>query len=120
MPAYSTSVKSGIFVAASLSLVACAPVPSRPAPPAPVSATTLATTPAITPEAQKVLALAEKDVRLAREQFALWTTAESALKLAWEAAHAGDSARVTRHALRASEQVRAGLAQLAYPGTELK
>lgn len=102
-----------------LALAACAPAPTQPAGTAPTT-TAKPSSPAISPEAQTLLAQAEKDVQMAREQFALWTTAEMALKQAWEAAHAGDSLRVIQYARRASGQVRAGLAQLSYPGTELK
>lgn len=75
---------------------------------------------AITEQAQKALAQAEADVRDARARFALWTTAEAALNLAREAAQAGDSATVLKQAAFASDQARKGLAQLAYPSTELR
>jgi hypothetical protein len=119
MPAYSFKIRLGISIVAGVGLVSCAPLPSlsiMSGTPAPAKSPS----PAITPEAQGLLAQAEKDVQVARERFALWTSAETALKQAWEAALAGDSPRVIQHAQRASEQVRAGLAQLAYPGTELK
>lgn len=116
MPTCPSVTQFGFVLAASLSLVACAPVPPKPDPVAPSPSGI----PAISPEARNLLAQAEQDVQAAREQFALWTTAEAALKLAWEAANAGDGATVTKQARRASELVKAGLAQLAYPGTELK
>lgn len=74
--------------------------------------------PAITEAARDALAQAEADVETARARFALWTTAESALKLAKDAATAGNSDLVSKHAAFASEQARAGIAQLAYPSTE--
>ena len=74
----------------------------------------------ITPEAQALLTQAENDVSDARAKFALWTTAESALQAAREAAAVGDSAGVMRHAGFASSQVKLGLEQLKLPSTERK
>jgi hypothetical protein len=72
----------------------------------------------ISEEAQKALVQAKTDVTTARSMFALWTTAETALLHAQEAAKAGDSAAVIKQAAYASEQVKGGLAQLTYPSTE--
>ncbi len=82
--------------------------------PDPVSADTVK----ISPAAQTALAQAETDIRLARSKFALWTTAESALRAAREAAAAGDSAGVLQHAAFASSQAKLGLQQLDLPTTE--
>jgi hypothetical protein len=79
-----------------------------------------ATIASITPEAQALLTQAENDVSDARAKFALWTTAESALQAAQEAAAVGDSAGVIRHAGFASGQVKLGLEQLKLPSTERK
>lgn len=72
----------------------------------------------ISPAAQTALAQAETDIRLARSKFALWTTAESALRSARAAAAAGDSAGVLQHAAFASSQAKLGLQQLDLPTTE--
>jgi len=82
--------------------------------------TQTATTASITPEARDMLTQAENDVSDARVKFALWTTAESALQAAQEAASVGDSAGVIRHARFASSQARLGLEQLKLPSTEKK
>jgi hypothetical protein len=69
---------------------------------------------------QKALEQAEADVKTAKAKFALWTTAETGLKQAQEAAKAGDSASVIKQAAFVSDQVKSGLAQLSYPSTEQK
>lgn len=79
-----------------------------------------AATPTISPEARTLLTQAEADINYARAKFALWTTAEAALKAAQLAAAAGDSAGVLRHAAFASSQVRLGIQQLDLPTTERK
>lgn len=71
--------------------------------------------PAISDEAKAALAQAEKDVKDAKAKFALWTTAEKALKDAQEAAKKGDSDAVVKQSKTASEHVKLGLAQAAYP-----
>ncbi len=76
--------------------------------------------PGISAEAQKALDQAEADVESAREKFALWTSAETALKQAREAAQAGDSAAVLKLTDFVAAQVKGGLAQLSYPSTEQK
>ncbi len=75
-------------------------------------------TPMLSAEAEQALAKAEADINLARSKFALWTSAESAIKSARKAAIAGDSAAVIKHAGQASDQARLGLAQIDYPTTE--
>jgi len=69
----------------------------------------------ISAEAQAALTAAQADVKAAKAKNALWTTAESALKAAEEAAAKGDSATVLKEAKLASNQVQKGLAQLNYP-----
>jgi murein lipoprotein len=76
--------------------------------------------PVISEEAQKALAQAETDIKTAKAKFALWTTAETAFKIAQEAAKAGDSAGVISQATYVSGQVKQGLAQVNYPTTEQK
>ena len=85
------------------------------------TATTESVSPkSISVEAANLLAQAEADIAYARAKFALWTTAESALAAAREAALRGDSAAVMRQAGFASSQVRLGIKQLDYPSTERK
>ena len=74
--------------------------------------------PKISAEAEQALAKAEADINLARSKFALWTSAENALKSARKAASTGDSVAVIKHAGQASDQARLGLAQIDYPSTE--
>jgi murein lipoprotein len=71
--------------------------------------------PGISPEAQTALSAAQADVKKAKAQNALWTTAENALKAAEEAAAKGDSATVLKQAKLASDQVQKGMTQLGYP-----
>lgn len=105
-----TSMASACLVA---TLTACGQTPDKPAQePAPRPAQ-----PAISAAASQALARAEADVAEARGKFALWTSAETAIAKAREAARAGDSAEVLRQAAIASELVRLGLEQLNYPST---
>ncbi|NWG87808.1 MAG: hypothetical protein HXY26_09960 [Hydrogenophilaceae bacterium] len=76
--------------------------------------------PALTDEAKAALAQAEKDVKEAKAKFALWTTADKALKDAQAAAKKGDSAAVTKQAKLASDHAKMGLEQTKYPSTEPK
>ena len=69
----------------------------------------------ISAEAQAALTTAQADVKAAKAKNALWTTAESALKAAEEAAAKGDSATVLKQAKLASDHVKKGMAQLDYP-----
>ncbi len=103
---------AGLFA---LTLGACSQAPTKAAqaPGEPVKS-------GISEEARMALAQAEADVRMARSKFALWTTAETALKQAQEAAKVGDSATVLKQSAYASSQAQAGLAQLSYPSTEQK
>lgn len=71
--------------------------------------------PTISAEAKAALAQAEKDVKEAKAKFALWTTAESALKAAQAAAKSGDSDAVMKQSKTASDHVKMGLAQTGYP-----
>lgn len=70
---------------------------------------------AISAEAKAALAAAQADVKTAKAKNALWTTADSALKAAEEAAKKGDSATVIKQSKLASDHVKKGLAQLDYP-----
>jgi len=74
--------------------------------------------PTINSEARQALEQAEIDITAAREKFALWTTAESALVAARLAAELGDSETLIKQARLASELAALGIAQLAYPSTE--
>lgn len=69
----------------------------------------------INDEAKAALAQADKDVKEAKAKFALWTTADGALKAAHAAAKKGDSDNVIKQSKLASEHVKMGLAQTAYP-----
>ena len=71
--------------------------------------------PSISAEAQTALKAAQADVKAAKTQNALWTTAEDALKEAEAAAEKGDSAAVIKASAFARSQVSKGLAQLNYP-----
>jgi len=71
--------------------------------------------PALSAEAQAALTAAQAAVKDAKAKNALWTTAESALKAAEDAATKGDSATVLKQAKLASDHVQKGLAQLNYP-----
>ena len=115
-------MNSKLVSAAAVSLIAlfmagCSATPTKSAE-APKAAAPAA--PTISEEAQKALTQAEADAKTAKSKFALWTTAETALKAAQEAAKAGDSAGVINQAKYVSGQVKAGLAQVNYPTTELK
>lgn len=107
-----TIAAAGLFA---LALSACSQTPTKTA-----EAPKEPEKPTISAEAQKALDQAEADVKSAKAKFALWTTAETALKQAQEAAKAGDSAGVIKQSAFVSEQVKGGLAQLSYPSTEQK
>ena len=63
---------------------------------------------------------AQTAVKEAAAKYALWTTAESAIKAAEDAAKAGDSDAVIKNAKRAEQQARLGLEQAKLPPLELK
>lgn len=65
--------------------------------------------------ARAALAEAEQAVLAAREQQALWTTAEEALKLARRALERGNYAEALKQAKTAREHAELGLAQKSYP-----
>jgi murein lipoprotein len=92
-----------------LGLSGCAGTETKPADKA------AAEKPALSAEAQAALTTAQADVKAAKAKNALWTTAESALKAAEEAAGKGDSATVLKQAKLASDHVKKGMAQLDYP-----
>jgi hypothetical protein len=83
-----------------------------------VTPATEATKPALSEEARQALTKAEADVKEAKTQKALWTTAEDALKKAQEAAAKGDSAATLKFSKTASEHARLGLMQKSYPLTQ--
>jgi murein lipoprotein len=95
--------------AALLGLSGCAGTETKPADKAATAK------PAISAEAQAALNTAQADVKAAKAQNALWTTADAALKAAEEAAAKGDSATVLKQAKLASDHVKKGMAQLNYP-----
>lgn len=101
-------------------LSACSNTPAQADKAAAAPAAKEAAKPMLTEAAQQALAKAEADVKLAKSHFALWTTAENAMKSAKEAAKAGDSEAVIKQAKFVSDQVTRGIAQLSYPSTELK
>jgi murein lipoprotein len=74
--------------------------------------------PVLSDEARQALGMAEADVREAKAQKALWTTADAALKKAKEAASKGDSTATLKFSKTASEQARLGLEQKNYPSTK--
>jgi murein lipoprotein len=70
---------------------------------------------ALSADAQAALAAAQADVKDASSKFALWTTADAALKAAQEAAAKGDNATVIKQSKLASDHAKKGVAQLNYP-----
>ncbi len=115
---FATLVFAGL-TAFAVSACSSAPAQADKAAMAPAAAKE-ATQPMLSEAAKQALAKAEADVKLAKSHFALWTTAENALKSAKEAAKAGDSGAVIKQATFVSDQVTRGIAQLSYPSTELK
>jgi flagellar basal body L-ring protein FlgH len=101
---------AGLFA---LTLSACATAPGKTA-----QVSKESTTPAISAEAQQALTQAEADIKLAKSKYALWTTAQSSLDAAEQAAKAGDSATVLKQAKLASDLAQLGIGQLSYPSTE--
>lgn len=79
---------------------------------------TEAAKPSLSEEARQALTKAEADVKEAKSQKALWTTAQDALKKAQEAAAKGDSATTLKFSKTASEHARLGLTQKSYPLTK--
>ncbi|MGA7180437.1 MAG: hypothetical protein WBX11_12725 [Thiobacillaceae bacterium] len=96
-----------------LALAGCATKPSS-------AATTPAATPTISADAKAALDKAEATVKEAKAKYALWTTAESAIKAAEEAAAKGDNDGVIKNAKTAQEQAQFGLEQAKLPPLELK
>jgi len=94
------------------------PKPEAPAAPPPAPVVVAPAAPPVdtaAEEAKALLAQAETDVQRARSKRALWQKAWEDLIAAREAAASKDSARVARHARRASDLARLGLEQLTYP-----
>jgi len=71
--------------------------------------------PTISAEAAAELKAAQDEAKAAKAKNSLWTTAESALKAAEEAAATGDSATVLKQAKIVREHVKMGLEQNNYP-----
>lgn len=107
-----TSIALAGFTA--LFLAACATAP------APKTAEAKPAAPALSDEAKSALSKAEADIKAAAAKYALWTTAESALKAAQDAAKAGDSAKVIAQSKEASTLAALGIEQTKYPSTEQK
>lgn len=76
--------------------------------------------PAISDKAKESLAAAQAAVKEAKAKNALWTTADSALKAAEEAAKKGDSAAVISNAQKAQDHAKMGMQQANYPALQLK
>lgn len=76
--------------------------------------------PAISDKAKESLAAAQAAVKEAKAKNALWTTADSALKAAEEAAKKGDSAAVISNAQKAQDHAKLGMQQANYPALQLK
>ncbi len=91
---------------------------AKPDSPAAATPAAEAAKPALSEEARQALAKAEADVKEAKTQKALWTTAEDTLKKAQEAAAKGDNAATLKFSKTASEQARLGLMQKSYPLTK--
>lgn len=78
------------------------------------------TTPTISADAKAALDKAEAGVKEAKDKYALWTTAESAIKAAEDAAAKGDSDGVLKNSKTAEEQTKLGLIQAKLPPLQLK
>jgi len=73
----------------------------------------------ISAEAQAALNAARADVKAAKANNTLWTTADNALKAAEDAAAKLDSATVIKQSKLASEQVKLGNVQTGYPALKV-
>lgn len=108
-----------LAISTSLLLASCqssGPVVSEAAPAvAPVAEVAK---PVLSEEASKSLAQAEADIKAAKSQTALWTTAEDALKKAKESAAQYDSAATLKFSKTASKFAEMGIAQKNYPSTK--
>lgn len=71
--------------------------------------------PTISAEAKAALTAAEAAHKDANAKFALWTTADNALKAAKAAAEKGDSDTVIKQSKIVQDHTQKGLAQLSYP-----
>lgn len=110
-----TKVLLALTSASLLVLSGCADLyANKPASPAPAASTAPAT-PALSAEAQQTLAAAQAAAKEAKAKNALWTTAETALKAAEDAAAKGDSGTVMKQSKIVNDHVQKGLAQLNYP-----
>ncbi len=98
-----------------LAMAGCADMDKQAASEGKPTASTTAEKAGLSPEARAALSAAQADVKAAKAQNALWTTAESALKAAEEAAAKNDSATVIKQAGTASSLAKLGLKQLDEP-----
>jgi murein lipoprotein len=76
--------------------------------------------PTISDSAKSALSAAQAAVKDAKAKNALWTTADSALKAAEEAAKKGDSAAVISNAQKAQDHAKMGVQQAGYPVQQIK
>ncbi len=74
--------------------------------------------PMLTEDAAQALTKAEADVKAAKAQKSLWTTADDALRKAQDAAAKGNGTAVLKFSKIASDQARLGLEQKNYPSTK--
>jgi len=111
-----------LTAASVLALTGCAnePASTSSAPSAAPAQTQAPAQPAISAEARAALSSAQAAVKEAQAKYALWTTAESAIKAAEDAAKVGDSDAVLKNAKTAEQQGRLGLAQAKVPPLEAK
>lgn len=103
-----TKVLLALTSAALIALSGCATQQAQPAKSADAK-------PELTAEAKAALAAAETAHKDANAKFALWTTADDAMKAAKAAAEKGDSETVIRQAKVVQDQTQKGVAQLNYP-----
>ncbi|MGO9446773.1 MAG: hypothetical protein ACLPXB_18650 [Thiobacillaceae bacterium] len=108
-----------LTAASLLAMAGCASQPSEKVTTGSTAATQVAM-PALSAEAQADLAAAHAAVDEAKAQYALWTTAESAMKAAEEAATKGDSEGVIKNAKMAEDLANLGLEQAKLPPLALK
>ena len=111
-----------LTAASVLALTGCAnqPANTSSAPSAAPTQTQAPAQPAISAEARAALSSAQVAVKEAQAKYALWTTAESAIKTAEDAAKAGDSDAVIKNAKFAEQQARLGLEQAKVRALEMK
>lgn len=111
-----------LTAASVLALIGCAAqsAGTGSAPSAAPAQTQAPAQPAISAEAQAALKSAEAAVLEAQKKYALWTTADTAIKAAEQAAKAGDSDAVIKNAKIAEQQAHLGLVQAKAPPLDMK